>query len=45
MVWKFITFFVRKLDPENAHKITYKYRNGIKITFFNREEDVLYRQA
>ena len=22
MVWKFITFFVRKLDPENAHKIT-----------------------
>ena len=22
MIWKFITFFVRKLDPENAHKIT-----------------------
>ena len=22
MVWKFITFFVRKLDPENAHIIT-----------------------
>jgi dihydroorotate dehydrogenase len=22
MIWKFITFFVRKLDPENAHKVT-----------------------
>ena len=22
MIWKVITFFVRKLDPENAHKIT-----------------------
>ena len=22
MIWKLITFFVRKLDPENAHKIT-----------------------
>lgn len=22
MIWKFITFFVRKIDPENAHKLT-----------------------
>ena len=22
MIWKFITFFVRRFDPENAHKIT-----------------------
>ena len=22
MIWKFITFFVRKLDPEIAHKLT-----------------------
>ena len=25
MIWKFITFFVRKLDPEIAHKITIKF--------------------
>ena len=24
MIWKFITFFVRKLDPEIAHKLTIK---------------------
>ena len=24
MIWKFITFFVRKLDPEIAHKLTLK---------------------
>ena len=25
MIWKFITFFVRKLDPEIAHKLTIKF--------------------
>ena len=25
MIWKFITFFIRKLDPEIAHKITIKF--------------------
>ena len=25
MIWKFITFFVRRLDPEIAHKITIKF--------------------
>ena len=25
MIWKLITFFVRKLDPEIAHKITIKF--------------------
>ena len=25
MIWKFITFFVRKLDPEIAHKIAIKF--------------------
>ncbi len=30
MIWKFITFFVRKLDPEIAHKLTIKFlRLGI----------------
>ena len=24
MIWKLITFFVRKLDPETAHKLTLK---------------------
>ena len=24
MIWKFIAFFVRKLDPETAHKLTLK---------------------
>ena len=22
MIWKFITFLVRKLDPENSHQVT-----------------------
>ena len=25
MIWKFITFFVKKLDPEIAHKVTIKF--------------------
>ena len=25
MIWKFITFFARKLDPEIAHKLTIKF--------------------
>ena len=28
MIWKFITFFVRKLDPEIAHKLTL---NSLKL--------------
>ena len=33
MIWKFITFFVRKLDPEIAHKITIKF---LKLGFHPR---------
>ena len=25
MIWKFITFFVKKLDPEIAHELTIKF--------------------
>ena len=28
MIWKFITFFVRKLDPEISHKLTI---NSLKL--------------
>ena len=29
MIWKFITFFVRKLDPEIAHKLTIKLLKNV----------------
>ena len=36
MIWKFITYFVRKLDPEIAHKVSLlAFRLGIHPRFNN----------
>ena len=40
MIWKFITFFVRKLEPEIAHTLTIKFfdtRNNLEYSYSTKK--------